>query len=75
MDTIELKRWKRVEEIALACGVTISLKDLIGFTDSAGLNLGYFSTVAEAYAFICGYEHKSKDKGTTAFTNPDWKEM
>ena len=71
-DILTIKRWKRTEDTAKACGVIIRVEDGIGFTDEHGLNLGYFSTVAEAYAFMCGYDHKAKTH-TTAFSDSDWK--
>jgi hypothetical protein len=57
MQAYELRTWERVKELAAACKVTIELHSTIAFFDKDKLNLGHFSTVAEAYAFLCGYEH------------------
>ncbi len=57
MNGYEVQRWERTKEIARACGATWRVYECIEFYDNMGFSLGAHGTVAEAFAFICGYEH------------------
>lgn len=57
MNAYVVRQWERTKEIAMACDVTWALGASIEFYDKHGLCLGHVQTVAEAHAFLCGYEH------------------
>ena len=57
MNGYDIQKWNRCLAIAEPCGVEIEVKDGFFLRDIDGLNLGSFGTVAEVYAFLCGYEH------------------
>ena len=60
MDGFAVQKWERTKELAIECGVKWQLSDRIQLFDHKGMGLGHFNTVAEAYAFLCGYEHSIK---------------
>ena len=57
MNAYDVKMWERAKEIAELCYVKYELTNVISLKDSDGLFLGCFETVAEVFAFLCGYEH------------------
>lgn len=57
MQAHDVQIWERTKELAKVCNVTFEVRDEIAFFDRHKVCLGGFYTVAEAYAFICGYEH------------------
>ena len=55
MNVYEIQKWQRCQELARENGLTIELVSSFRLTDKNGLNLGEVETVAELFAFICGY--------------------
>jgi len=55
----DVAQWKRCEELATDFGVTIKLKRGFELSDKRGMMLGVLGTVAEVWAFLCGYEHST----------------
>jgi len=56
MNIHDVARWKRCEELAKICRVTITLKGGFSMTKKNGEMLGIVATVDELYGFLCGYE-------------------
>jgi len=61
MDGYVIQKWNRCNSIAKTCKVKIEVSEN-GFRiyDINQLTLGSFRTVAEVYAFLCGYEHSKE---------------
>lgn len=62
MNAQDVQKWERTKELAKSCGVTLRVHDhgTIELHDEYGVGLGHQSTVAETYAFLCGYEYRKK---------------
>jgi glutathionylspermidine synthase len=62
MNAYDIARRERTKQIAEANGVTFTVSDNIKFYDKNKLCLGIQKTVDEAYAFMCGYDSRSKNR-------------
>jgi hypothetical protein len=60
MDAHAVQQWERSKALATSLDVTWRVKDAIELYDKRGLTLGRFATVAETFAFLCGYEHRTR---------------
>ena len=63
MNARDVAQWKRCEEIAADYNITIKLQSGFVLTDKQGAMLGVIETVAEVYAFLCGYEYSTTRRG------------
>lgn len=56
MDGYDIQRFERLKEIAKEYDVSVRVHgDKIAFIRDDGMTLGHSATVAEAFAYICGY--------------------
>ncbi len=63
MTAFDVATWERCKELADMFGVKIEVRTNFELCDKKGSMLGVLGTVAEVYAFLCGYEHSThKDK-------------
>lgn len=63
MTVHDVAQWHRCEELSEDFGVTIRLGRGFELTDKRGMMLGVLYTVAEVWAFLCGYEHSTHAVG------------
>jgi hypothetical protein len=59
MDIHDVWQWERCKELAKSFHVTIQLKRGFELSEKNGMMLGVLPSVAEVYAFLCGYEHST----------------
>jgi hypothetical protein len=63
MTAFDIAKWERCKELADMFGVKIEVRNNFKLTDKKGCMLGVLGTVAEVFAFLCGYEHSTHTGG------------